>query len=243
MNISAETLLMLAVAGLYLYDSAQLLYCNEAVLIPAGKRDWKAGFGSANFSVLGRELYVPNLLLIHRPLFRLSWSFERSGGPSEPWEPAHGAFLPLAPLVWNIAIALFVLLPLGFFTYLGDFALLPALLLLYANMLLALGWIWFHRRNFQLSGKGFASLAFECLICPPFALNLVRRVGLGMPVREDLVSAARRLQREADWAQTRDRLIARLANEIESEDPKSKRYALLQARRRVLVDEGESCPA
>ena len=31
--------------------------------------------------------------------------------------------------------------------------------------------------------------------------------------------------------------------EIESEDPKSKRYALLQARRRVLVDEGESCPA
>lgn len=232
---------MVVVICLYLYDSAQLLYCNEAVLIPTGKSDWIVGFGSENLSVIGKELYIPNPFQIHRPLFRLSWKFESSDEVFEPWEPPRGIFFPLVPLVWNMAIALFIFFPLGFFTRLGDLILLPALVLLFSSILVALTWIWFHRTDFHLSEKRFAGLAFESLICPPFALNLLRHVAMTMPVREDLVSAARRLQNTSDWVQTRSQLIVRLANEIECEDTDSERYSLLQERRRKLVNEGESC--
>lgn len=241
MIFSAEVLLMVAVIGLYLYDSAQLLYCNEAILIPAGKSDWIVGFGSENFGVMGKEFYIPNPFRMHRPLFRLSWKFESSEEVFEPWEPPRGVLSPLAPLVWNMSIALFVLFPLGFFTRLGDSILLLALVLLFSSILVALVWLWFHRRDFHLSEKRFAGLAFESLICPPFALNLIRHVTMAMPVHEDLVSAARRLQSPSDWAQTRTQLIARLTNEIECEDAESERYSLLQARRQILINESEPC--
>lgn len=232
---------MVAVIGLYLYDSAQLLYCNEAVLIPAGKRGWIAGFGSDNFGVMGKELYIPNPFRMHRPLFRLSWKFESSDEVFEPWEPHRGVLSPLAPLVWSMAISLFILLPLGLFTRFGDLILLLALVLLFSSILVALVWLWFHRRDFHLSDKRLAGLAFESLICPPFAINLIRHVAVAMPIHEDFISAARRLQKSSDWAQTRNELISRLTNEIECEDAGSERYSLLQARRQILINEGGPC--
>jgi hypothetical protein len=238
---SAEVLLMVAIAGLYLYDSAQLLYCNEAVLIPRGKNDWTVGFGSEKFCVIGRELYIPNPFQMHRPLFRLSWSFESSEEVVSSWLPPRGAFSRLAPLVWVMAVALFIFFPLGFFTRLGDSILLAALVLLFSSILIALAWLWLHRTEFNLSTKHFAGLAFESIVCPPFALNLIRHVAAAMPIHEDLASATRRLQNASDWAQTRNQLILRLTNEIELEDTGSVRYALLEERRQLLINEGGSC--
>ncbi|MDS4016314.1 MAG: hypothetical protein RKP46_18440 [Candidatus Accumulibacter sp.] len=241
MSFSPEFLLMIAITGMYLYDSAQLLCCNEALLLPGRRSKWIVVFGSENTTILGKEIYIPNPLQIHRPLFRLSWEFEISREVFEPWEPPRQMFYPLAPFVWSMAIALFLLFPLGFFTRLGESILLPALLLLYGSILVAMTWVWFHRTDFYLSRRGFAALAFESLICPPFALNLIRHLAAAVPVREDLVSAARRLQSSANWLRTRTELIERLRNEIQCEDTDSERYGLLHRRWQLLIDEEVSC--
>ena len=241
MPFRADIVLMVVVVGLYLYDSAQLLYRNEALLIPTGKRGWIVGFGSEHFGVLGKELYVPNPFLMHRPLFRLAWQWEGDGAGNAPWEPPRGTLGPLVPLVWSMAAAMFVLLPLGFFTRLGDPMLLLALVLLFVSILIALAWIWIHRTPLRLSRRRFAGLAFESLICPPFALNLVRHITAAMPVGEDLVHAARRLQKSTDWARTRHALIGKLTNELEGEDADSGRHRQLLKLRQTLIDEGESC--
>lgn len=242
MFLSAEVLLMLAIVGLYLYDSALLLYCNEGILLPKGRDDWVVIFGSSNVGVLGKELYVPNPFLLHRPLFRLSWRFE-GNNPTETVDLPRHDFSALAPMVWSIAIALSVLLPLGFFTELGDSALLPALLLIFGNIVFSLVWVWLNRAEFNLSNKKFASLAFESVICPPFALNIVRHLSLNIPVPEDLVSAAHRLQQPDSWDQTRLTLLARLDSEIDGEEPESERFKLLQERRQSLAIESNECQA
>ncbi len=242
MALSAEVLLMLAIVGLYVYDSTLLLYCNEGVLLPKGKNDWAVNFGSGNVGVLGKELYVPSPLLFHRPLFRLSWEFEGNTLTEMVDLPRH-EFAALAPMVWSIALALFVLLPLGFFTRLGDSALLPALLLIFGNIVFSLVWVWLNRAKFNLSNKKFASLAFESLICPPFALNIVRHLSLNIPVSEDLVSAAHRLQQAESWNQTRLTLLARLDSEIDSEEPETERLRLLLVHRQALAIESNECQA
>lgn len=242
MGVSAEVLLMASVIGLYCYEASTLLYCNEGLLIPQGRNDWKIGFGSYNFRVLGKELFFPNPFHLHRPMFRLSWQFE-AANECAAWNPPGRGFPALTPTVWGMAVALFVLLPLGFFTRLGDRILLLALVMLFANILIALSWIWFNRAVLGLSGRKFAGLAFESLICPPFALNLVRHVAMNISVKEDLVSVARRLQSPAAWAVTRASLLARLDDEIEGEDIDSARFGLLQERRRVLAAEGHLCQA
>lgn len=226
---------MAAIAGLYLYDSALLLHCNEAVLVPGGRGGWTVAFGSQNLGVGGKELHVPSPLRIHRPMYRLSWQFESAGASAQPWAPAPQRFAALAPLLWLVAAALFVLLPLGLFTRAGDLALLAALALLYPSILAALAWTWRHRADFGLSRKRFAGLAFESLVCPPFALNLVRHLAANIQVREDLVSAARRLQGEDGWARTRRQLLKRLSNEIDAEEAGSERHGLLQQRLQMLA--------
>jgi len=119
---------------------------------------------------------------------------------------------------------------------------LSAIVLLYLSILLALVWLWINRGRFELSRRRLAGLSFESLACSPFALNLIRKISMGIPVREDLVSAACRLQGSDDWHSTRLEMIARLDEEIEGEETGSGRTLALTERRRILSEGDMACP-
>jgi hypothetical protein len=242
MMVSAEAALVAAAAGLYLYDSALLLHGNEAILSPRRKRGWTVGFGFAQLGILGKEVYLPNPLLPHRPGYRLTWSYEggNAGGPA--WQPPeHGAFRLPAMLVWTMAVALFVFMPLGFFTRLGEPLLMASLATLFGSIIAALIWLWPRRTEFHLTRRRYASLAFESLVCPPFALNLVRHLASNLPVAENLIHAACRLQDAKDWEGTRARLAARVAAEMDGEVPESARFQALQVHRQMLTEGDSTC--
>jgi len=238
----AEVALMLLALGLYLYDSALLLHINEGVITPR-RGGWRLRFGSSHVTLRGRELYLPSPFLPHRPGFRLLWHL-RPGATDAPdtWEARRKLFRPVAPLVWAMACALFVLLPLGLFSFLGDWVLLLAVALLYAGIAGALLWLAMKRKELGLSARQLGSLAFELVACPPFAVNVVRRVSVEMPLDADLALAARQLQRPEEWDATRGELIARLDEQIDTEDEGSERGALLKESRRRLAEE-KPCPA
>ena len=237
MPLQNEGLLIILVVGLYLYDSMMLLYCNEGVLIPAGK-GWKVRLGFREPRIRGKELFIPAPWLPHRPVFRLAWRFEGNSPQAamEDWEARKKMPLPMMALVWSTAVALFLLLPLGFFTRLGHGMLLAALVLLYLSIVSMLAYLWFHRNKMNLSNRQVAKFAFEYLTCPPFALNVVRALSSSQKFGEDLVTAARRLQDPDHWAATRQQLTLRLDEEIELEDEGSERIAKLQAHRRKLAE-------
>jgi hypothetical protein len=237
--LQAELLLMAGAAGLYLYDSALLLYFDEGILAPASRGRWRVLFGSDRFRLMGRGLFIPNPLLPHRPLFRLARRFPSSGRAVDAHWPARRAlFQPLAPALWAIGAALFVVLPLGLFR-LGEPALLVAAVMLYGSIAAALVWTGVNRGRLGLSRRRVAALAFESLACPPFALNLVRRISAAMPIDEDLVRAARALQTPRDWDAARLEFIARLDEEIDAEEEGSARLPVLVRSRRELAE----CPA
>lgn len=240
MNLSSEILLMAALGGLYLFDSAQSLYTNEGLLSPSGRTAWTLVLGSENLRVSGKDIFLPNPLLMHRPLYKYSWSFE-SAAPDSDAMPPRSDFLPMLPMLWGMALALFVCLPLGFFTALGDRALLLGLILFYGNALLAIFWLAANRKRFGLSSKKLVALAFESLICPPFALNLVRHVSLSIPLGGDLVEIGHRLLADDQWHKVRRLFLARLDDDIEGEEPGTERRTRLQARREHLSLQDTSC--
>ena len=230
-------LLMGVVVLLYVGDSALLLHRNEGVLFPLRPARWTVDLGARDFRLIGKHVFIPNPLFPHRPLFRLTWQL--TGNPAdtaEDWDAHREAVRPLAPMVGLMAAALFVLLPLGFFTRLGDPALVAALVLLYPAIIAALTWIWRSRLRFGLNGAQFAALAFESLVCSPLALNLARKLCARIPVREDLVGASRRLQRADEWQETRSKIVERLDEAIEAEEEGSPRMANLTDRRRRLLE-------
>ncbi len=241
MVLQAEWTLMALAAALYAWDSALLLYANEGLLAPRDRDRWALHLGST-LRLAGRELYLPSPLTLHRPLFRLAWSFEAPAGGDARWSERRAAYRPLAPFVWAMAAALFVLLPLGLFSRLGEPMLIAALALLYLNIVAALAWTALRARSLGIAPRRLAAIAFELLVCPPFALNLVRRLSLEVPVGEDLVAAARRLQAPADWPASRALFAARLEDALLDEAEGSPRAAALgRYRSLLLAEEGTPC--
>jgi hypothetical protein len=232
-----EVLLMILVVALYLYDSAMLLYCNEGILVPAGK-GWKVRFGFREPRIRGKELFIPAPWLPHRPMFRLAWRFEGTSPPAgmEDWQARRKVPLPMTALVWSMALALFLMLPLGFFTALGHGMLLAAVVLLYLSIVSMLAFLWLNRDGMNMTRKQVGKYAFEYLTCPPFALNAIRTISSSRTIGEDLVTAARRLQDPDRWAATREQLTLRLDEEIELEDEGAERMARLQAYRLKLAE-------
>ena len=236
MRLSSEILVLLLAAGLYLYDSILLLYCDEGVIAPRGDH-WRVRFGS-RVRLRGREFFLPNLLLPHRPVFRLTWRPDLAGTSEfQRLDQLKTQFGPLGLLVWLMAIALFVIVPLGFFTRLGESLSIAAICMLYGFIVAALVWVGLHRQRFQLTGGRFVIVAIEVLICSPFGINLVRRLSTNMAFNESLLDAARNLQRPEHWIESRKEFIDRLQELIDVESDDSNEIAALRASQKLLSDD------
>jgi len=233
--LHAEVLLVAAMLGLYLYDSVQLLHSNEGVLAATLGGRWSLHFGAEHYTLRGKEPFLPNPLLPHRPVFLLHWKQHAASGTAatQRWTPpAFGPYKVLAPFIWLMALALFGLIPAGLFTRYGNVAIAAGILLFYASALLAFVYVWFKRRALQLTMRQIGALAFESLTCPPFALNLIRHISLKSHPATDLISTSRYLLRQDDWTATLPAVIKRIDNAIAYENegtPRAKALTEYQA--------------
>lgn len=221
----------------YLYDSTVLLYSNEAVLACDNRRHWSAATGMAGFLLAGRTLCVLNPFTPHRPSFRLRWEFNSlAQAPQSQWMDRADELKVLAPTVWSAGIGLYVLLPLGMFTALGAYAVVPALALLYGSIIVSLFLV--RRRKILIApgGTRFLSLAFECMACPPFGVNMVRRTTLALAIAEPLPLAAVRLLDAAGWTQLRTLCVARIEDALQSVAAESDEEKSLRAQRQRLLE-------
>ena len=224
--------------GLYVYDSTLLLYYNEALLIPNGRSGWATRFGSTNFTLKGKELCVPNPFLPAQVLLRLAWNVGGSKNVSvDRFIAARSVFTKFVPLVWSLALVTFVLLPFSLFGKQGEFFILLSFILIYTNVLLIVLFLWLDRYGLGLTGKKFALVALDILICPPFALNIIRKLSLSMLFKDDLINVARQLQTLSGWNETRVELLNRLNEEITLADELSERLPELIALRDDLLSE------
>jgi hypothetical protein len=220
----------------YLYDSSVLLYSNEAVLTCDRARHWAATTGWVGFVLAGRVLCVLNPFTPHRPSFRLNWNFNglESENTDPSWSERTLQLKALAPLTLTAGIALFILLPLGMFTALGRYAIIPALILMYGSTILALLKLRRMKDPAAFDRKRFFAFAFECLACPPFAVNMARRITLADRITEPLPLAAVRLLDPAGWTQVRAHCISRLEDAMQLVAVHSYEGKLLEAQKRRL---------
>lgn len=246
-QLHAEVLLVAAMLGLYLYDSVQLLHSNEGVLAATLGGRWSLHFGAEHYTLRGKEPFLPNPLLPHRPVFALTWRQQAAaatsgaiGAPQHWVPPPFGPYKVLAPLIWLMASALFGLIPAGLFTRYGNAAIAAGIVLFYSTAVLALAYIWCKRRALQLTSRRVGALAFESLTCPPFALNLIRHISLETRPAEDLISASRRLLRKDVWTVTLPAVIRRIDNAITYHDEGTPRAQALTKYQATLTRELDS---
>lgn len=217
--------------GLYIYDSALLLYPNEGILKASHAMNWRTGFGSENTTLAGKELYIPNLFCPTTPIFRLSWQYETSvGSKNTGWESCIKLLRWFQVPIWLLFTMSFLFLPIALFGHFGDVLLIAVFALIYLCVAIIVSTLYLVKEPLAISKREFWFTTFDLFLCPPFAINLVRRLSLKQHVKEDFVAAARRLQKAAHWQETEMRLRSRLIDEANCEDEDTPRASALKTR-------------
>lgn len=237
-----ELQLALLAAALYVYDSCLLLYANQGVLSLEGHRRWRVSVGSDDFLLMRRSLFVANPLAPQTPLVRLEWRFDFApaddGGGT--WQDLMVSLRRAAPLTTLAGIALFVCIPAGLSIPLGSRFVLASVALLYGSIALALILVYPACTAAGLGGRTFALQAFECLACPPFGVNLIRRISLSRDSPADLVETARALLPGAEWEIFRATCVERLRQAIDEEPGETERARHLREVLQVRFGVGET---
>ena len=247
----AELYLAGGALAFYLFDSALLLYGNE-LAYTCVRGAWR-NVRSSEWLLFRRHVLVPNPLTPQAPLLRLQWS-EVAAPLTVTALPTRSSMLAttlpesllqaLRPLRFGVLLLLLLIgvaLPLVLFAY-GQG--LPLLWLFAAVYLLDIAlaiWVWRRRSALRLSRRGCLALSFDLLACPPFAINLVRKITLQQPEPSEALRFAAATFRPAHYAELRACLAKRVGHELAALDAGSPRYQQLLDYHQMLTEQ-DACP-
>lgn len=233
MTPSFEGLLALGIVGFYLWDSAMLLHRNEMIFTQSGG-NWAFACPDVRWHLLGKILHLPNPFSPHRLLFRVAWTLvpdEEQHDGDQDLERFASAVEPLQAMVLVLYWLLIVGLPLALLAFGSGARLLAAFAAVYLVISGILTFIFLRREQLGLPGKDFLKLAFDSLACPPFAVNLVRKLAERRFLGPDPIEFACRAFDEATFARFAKVLCSRLDEELECECEASARFTALKALR------------
>src|SRR5690606_35358421 len=194
---AGELLLVAGAFALYAFDAGRLLYADEFMLEGRGNR-WRARDGAAVL-VSGRRPLLPDLLRPWRALLpvsveRLACERVPPGNDTRHFLAALRPFgrrapvllmlfFPRLPLVLRpfgrratvLLMLFFPGLPLVLRTFGTGAELLAWMVAVYA-VIGSIAWrLWRYRHVLELPAAAVTSLALECALCAPFAINIVRK--------------------------------------------------------------------
>jgi len=239
-GISTEVQLLVLAVLFYVYDSSLLLYVNEGVLV-AHRRGWTVKTANKGFTVRGKNLVFPDLLLPHRPVFRLSWDYKNPiavTSSTVAWDTEKSTYGVFIPFVYGTALALFFILPGVLFFNRSDTALLLCLLLIYMNAIGAGVALFASKKRLQLPTNKCWSIFLECVLCPPLTINIIRKISTQKIFSSSLIAAATALLNTDTWEVLRKELVAQIDDELETVEDISKE--VLNKAKTTLIGTGSN---
>jgi hypothetical protein len=188
--ISSEFEVTLLIIALYTSTCVTVVYANEGVLQRVF-RGVRLQIADDRVRIAGRSPIWLNPFTPMFPAFRGQWGRVAAiatapGLPTRVSEVMDASDV-LAPYVFAVFLCAIVGIPAALLLG-GALKALPVVGLAYLAAVVLMVRLWFLRDRFALDGKKFTMLAFESIVCLPFAAGMVRRLSLMLPLSEDLAS-------------------------------------------------------
>ena len=198
--ISAEALVFILGALLYLTDLGKLLGRNEVLLVCGTVGGWCAITPANGFLFNRRHAVFPRWYDPGTAVLRFRWPVRP--GAERRWESTRKR-LDSMWLPRSVSLVLlpeiFLLIPLAYLHPVNHLSLLTVLLLVYLQALTMVSWLFLSRTRLCIGLKDSILIAFECLVCIPYSINFYRKVAEKVSQHNDadLLDASRNLLDEA----------------------------------------------
>lgn len=247
LSLSFEILLIIGILGFYLYDSAMMLYSNE-LIFASDKNHWRYRSADGHWQMLSRNLYLPHPLRPGRALFRVCWHSTGAQANLANDAPGESSNLPdLAPaeliqslrplqyMTTGLLASMLVGFPVVLIVFATGLELLVLMATSYIIIIAMLIYVYRKRTSLQLTTSSFLKLAFDALVCPPFALNTTRKITLNYPLTHDAIAFAKQHFDATTFSAMIDTICQRVDTAIAYEDEGSTKVkGLLEYRNRLV---------
>lgn len=227
--MSAELEIVVLIAALYLSECALLLCANEAI-IECKVDGYRVHFPSERANVRGRLLFFLSPLLPTRAALRVAWSTSTLPPIETNSQDEFSARLvilaalqPLVPFVVVISGLVLLCIPAALIILEVRQVMFP-LLLMYIAIAALLVRLWTLRSQIVLTEGKFALVAFQCLACPPYAPNLLRRLSMTTPIRTDLLLIAKTHLAASERRNVYSEIATRVQERMATYEPASTEY-------------------
>lgn len=213
-----------------------LLYFSE-IIVTHSFMQWAYSAPSDRWMIRGKILYIPNPLNPAQLLFRFDLLPGKAAGLPGELED----LLTFATGLRGIrvfSLLLFVLLgvclPTIIILRLHGYALIALILAIYLSILAMLILLYRKREALQISRKDWWGFALEALACPPFAINLARKLSLRYTVSYPLLAFASQNFQPKIYEDLTQTIKIKLSEALEVEDKDSARHTALTAYKDAL---------
>lgn len=176
--IHADVLVLFLGAALYLTDLARLLHTNEVLFVGRAGGAWAALTPADGLRFNRKHAVFPRPYDPTAVTVRAMWPSARS--PQEDFRkdleaqfqhlfvPRHFCALLLPEIFIGIPVA---------YSILGNSVVTLAILaVIYLQILFVIAWLFLSRKKLRLTWKTCLLLAFESLVCIPYAINMHRKI-------------------------------------------------------------------
>ncbi len=192
-GIPPYLLLLIAIVLIYLVDCIVVLYANEAIVKPH-ESGWQIDFGSRQGWIAGKRIYLLNPLTPLAATYRSHWKVSDTLTRADEGALARcGKHLNvigrLKVFVATTTWVVLVILPIAMLLW-GSLGFLIGAGISWAVVIAMLVRFVSFRRDLKLGWGEFSLIAFECLACPPCAVNLLRKLSLRYRMDIDLAGLA-----------------------------------------------------
>jgi hypothetical protein len=186
MTLNAEAWLAFGILGFYAFDCLSLTDPFRQYFTYSFAH-WSFRIPSQSLRLGRRSIDVFNPIMPWQIQLPYSILAKPSKTKQTTDENFNSAIRALVPIQIILSIFLLLVLPSALFIVgVGNFFLLM-FITVYVCIGIALLKIYLHRSVLHLSASQCLSLAVECILCAPFAVNLIRKIGLLQPDISDVV--------------------------------------------------------
>lgn len=233
LGLPPEYLLFPVGFGLYLFDLSNLLYIDEALFSKSPRGLWTFRLPNGLPELGRRYLAMAQPFRPRTVVLRSSWPAKTQNEERPVTEAVLFPRYPLERLKFVGVICtgllpqIFILMPMTYFLV-GPVSFLICVLIVYLQILAMVIWIAFNHRRLQLPIPVLAMVAFEAIVCIPFAINSYRKLSAKLyaaPV--DPLSIATGLLSKENLAEFRVGLATILDGQLRVTEPGTGRHELL----------------
>ena len=167
---------------------------------------------------------MPNFLV-----FNLSWPSPKEEIDSGRLEILIKSLLPLQIIASLLLMLIIFAIPFVAFIFDSGPQLLTLFMFIYLLIFISVCYLFIYRDPLGLSGLKLSSIAFECILCPPFAINIARKVSMSYEIGSDPIDCSKMLFDKQTFKLFKSDLTSLLKTNMKYHEKDSARYTALQS--------------